>query len=60
MRKQISKPLCLVVSIIFFLSTAGYALAADSTWDSIKERKSLRIGVVQAPPWFLKDPATGK
>jgi len=60
MRKKFSQPLCLVISIIFFLLIAGNAMAADSTWDSIKERKSLRIGVVQAPPWFLKDPATGK
>jgi polar amino acid transport system substrate-binding protein len=28
-----------------------------STWDLIKDRGSLRIGVTQAPPWFFKDPA---
>ena len=60
MRKQISKMVFLVIVSFVFLSIFGHAMAAESTWDSIHQRKSLRIGVVQAPPWFLKDPATGK
>ncbi|MCP5366436.1 MAG: transporter substrate-binding domain-containing protein [Hyphomicrobiales bacterium] len=28
-----------------------------STWQAIKDRGSLRVGVTQAPPWFYKDPA---
>lgn len=37
---------------------AGTGHAQDtSTWDAIKDRGSLRIGVTQAPPWFYKDPA---
>lgn len=44
----------------FYLGIASNALAADSTWKSIHERGSLRIGVVQAPPWFYKDLATNQ
>lgn len=29
-----------------------------STWDAIKSRGDLRIGVTSAEPWFYKDPAT--
>ena len=57
MRTQSAKMICLTIVSFFFLMVVGNALAADSTWDSIHKRKSLRIGVVQAPPWFLKDPA---
>ncbi len=60
MKKQFNKGLSLVIASCFLLLFVGNARAGESTWDSIKERKSLRIGVVQAPPWFLKDPATGK
>lgn len=41
---------------------AGLTLAAapvaaqQSTWEAIKERGSLRVGVTQAPPWFAKAP----
>jgi polar amino acid transport system substrate-binding protein len=36
------------------------ALAQEqSTWDQIQETKTLRMGVLQAPPWFSKNPATG-
>jgi polar amino acid transport system substrate-binding protein len=31
-----------------------------STWEQIQETGTLRIGVTQAPPWFSKNPATGK
>ena len=37
---------------------AATARAQDgSTWQAIKDRGSLRVGVTQAPPWFYKDPA---
>jgi len=42
------------------LAVAGTAAVAQSTWDSIQERGTLRIGVTQAPPWFTKDIATGE
>lgn len=35
-------------------------LAADTTWEGINKRGSVRIGVVQAPPWFFKNPKTGQ
>jgi len=60
MKKQFCKMVCLAIVSFFLLGIVGPAMAADSTWDSIHQRKSLRIGVVQAPPWFLKDPATGQ
>ena len=60
MKKRFSKMVCLALASLFLLLMVGQATAADSTWDSIHERKSLRIGVVQAPPWFLKDLATGQ
>lgn len=43
------------------LGTVSPALSQEiSTWDAIQERGSIRVGVVQAPPWFLKDPATNE
>jgi len=60
MKKRFSKMVCLAIVSLFLLLMVGQATAAESTWDSIHERKSLRIGVVQAPPWFLKDLATGQ
>jgi ABC-type amino acid transport substrate-binding protein len=56
----LSAPVIQRIFSFFFLLIVGPAIAAESTWDSIHQRKSLRIGVVQAPPWFLKDPTTGK
>jgi len=60
MKKQFCKMVCLAIVSFLFLGIVGSAMAADSTWDTIHQRKSLRIGVVQAPPWFLKDPASGQ
>ncbi|MCR9134455.1 MAG: transporter substrate-binding domain-containing protein [Alphaproteobacteria bacterium] len=49
-----------IVATVFAISTL-FAAAAQaqegSTWDAIKDRGSLRIGVTQAPPWFYKAPA---
>lgn len=33
---------------------------AAGTLEDVKARGSLRVGVTQAPPWYSKDPATGK
>ncbi len=33
---------------------------AQSTWDAIKERGSIRLGATQAPPWYYKDPQSGQ
>jgi polar amino acid transport system substrate-binding protein len=47
--------------------TAGSGLAAmpfvaraEGTLAEIKKRGSIRVGVTQAPPWYSKDPKTGK
>lgn len=45
----------LAVATLFAVSVGARA-QETSTWDAIKERGSLRIGVTQAPPWFFKDP----
>lgn len=36
------------------------AQAPASTWDAVRKNGKLRIGVTQAPPWFSKNPTTGK
>ena len=40
----------------------GTALAQQpaSTWQQIKQRGELRIGVTPGEPWYFKDPATGE
>ena len=42
------------------LALSGVAASAQSTWDAIQDRGTLRIGVTQAPPWFTKDISSGK
>ena len=42
------------------LALSSGAALAQSTWDAIQERGSLRIGVTQAPPWFTKDISSGE
>lgn len=39
---------------------AGVPAQAASTWDEIKSRGSIRVGATQAPPWYFKDPQSGK
>lgn len=50
----------LAVFAVLAAWSAGAGAQETSTWDAIKERGSLRIGVTQAPPWFYKDPASGE
>lgn len=52
---RLAATLALVASVVVW---SGSADAQDqSTWQAIKDRGSVRIGVTQAPPWFYKDPA---
>ena len=44
---------------VFAVATAGQA-QEKSTWEAIKERGSLRVGVTQAPPWYFKDPSASE
>lgn len=36
---------------------AASGTQAQSTMDTVMDRGTLRVGVMQAPPWFYKDPA---
>ena len=51
-------------SMLFLFMTVSLmcntAFAEKTTWNAIKDRGTLRIGVVNTPPWFLKDPSTRK
>jgi polar amino acid transport system substrate-binding protein len=43
------------------LMLAPHALAqGNSSLAAIKQRRVLRVGVTQAPPWYSKDPRTGE
>ncbi len=35
------------------------AQTADSTWDGIRARRAIRLGVTPSEPWYAKDLATG-
>ncbi|MFI4988983.1 MAG: transporter substrate-binding domain-containing protein, partial [Alphaproteobacteria bacterium] len=43
---------------ILALGTGSALAQAKSTWETIKERGSIRVGVVQAEPWAFSDPLT--
>jgi polar amino acid transport system substrate-binding protein len=53
-------------SLITVLAAGGALIAiplvaeAEGTLDEVKKRGTFRVGVTQAPPWFSKDPRTGK
>lgn len=56
-KKLKSAVTALALSVAAFGLTAPDVSAQDvSTWEAIKDRGSLRVGVTQAPPWFYKDP----
>ncbi len=51
------KMAALAFAAFILLPVAGGAQAqSGSTWEAIKDRGSLRVGVTQAPPWFFKAP----
>ena len=39
---------------------AGSAAQAQSTWQQIKQKGELRIGVTPGEPWYFKDPGSGE
>ena len=59
MRKHVFSRLAATLAIIasILAGMVGAEAQQKSTWQAIKDRGSLRIGVTQAPPWFYKDPA---
>lgn len=61
MTHQVRGLLRVLFPILAMLGFAGAAGAQEkSTWDTIQETGVLRMGVTQAPPWYSKNPATGK
>ena len=49
-----------IIAVIAVGSMSASSVVAQSTWEAIQERGTLRIGVTQAPPWFTKDLRTGE
>jgi polar amino acid transport system substrate-binding protein len=52
----------MLAGIAIAVFAVGTALAQQpaSTWQQIKQRGELRIGVTPGEPWYFKDPATGQ
>jgi len=52
----------IIVGIALGAVAAGTAMAQQptSTWQQIKQRGELRIGVTPGEPWYFKDPVTGQ
>src|ERR671918_461436 len=41
-------------------ASAALSQQPASTWQQIKQRGELRIGVTPGEPWYFKDPASGQ
>jgi len=52
----------IIVALALGAVAAGTALGQQptSTWQQIKQRGELRIGVTPGEPWYFKDPGTGQ
>lgn len=59
-KKWIVKKSVTLFAFLVMTLALGMTALAQSTWQTIQKRGSLRIGVTQAPPWFSKDLRTGK
>jgi polar amino acid transport system substrate-binding protein len=64
MQRLATKLGLILVTLTIFTAVSvisGSAIAADeSTWETIMKRGSLRVGVVNTPPWFMKNPSSGE
>lgn len=49
-----------IVATALTIGTTPAVAQEPSTWEQIQSTGKLRMGVLQAPPWFSKNPATGK
>ncbi len=58
-RRGLFKAIAIAAVTLAFSSTPAVA-QEESTWEQIKSTGKLRMGVIQAPPWFSKNPTTGK
>lgn len=57
--KGLLKGVAIAVTALTIGTTQAVA-QEQSTWEQIQSTGKLRMGVLQAPPWFSKNPATGK
>ena len=48
-----------LVGALMFAGWMAGAAQAQSTWQQIKQKGELRIGVTPGEPWYFKDPASG-
>ncbi|MBV9785687.1 MAG: transporter substrate-binding domain-containing protein [Acidisphaera sp.] len=48
-----------VAAALGLAAASAQAAEESSTWDRIRGKGELRIGVTSGEPWFYKDPATG-
>lgn len=49
-----------LIAAVGMLSGIAATAEAQSTWETIQSSGKLRMGVTQAPPWYSKNPTTGK
>ncbi|MCR9239427.1 MAG: transporter substrate-binding domain-containing protein [Alphaproteobacteria bacterium] len=52
--KSVVAMVSIAVTTMLFAASGAQA---QSTMDTVQDRGTLRVGVMQAPPWFYKDPA---
>ena len=60
MSKRMFGRLFVAVALSAFVAGATQAQQPASTWQQIKQRGELRIGVTPGEPWYFKDPASGQ
>ncbi|HEY1327168.1 MAG TPA: transporter substrate-binding domain-containing protein, partial [Casimicrobiaceae bacterium] len=51
---------CLAALALTAFAAVALAQQPGSTWQQIKQRGELRIGVTPGEPWYFKDPASGQ
>jgi polar amino acid transport system substrate-binding protein len=52
--------LCVAITLGAFAAGVAHAQQTASTWQQIKQRGELRIGVTPGEPWYFKDPMSGQ
>lgn len=57
MIRHIKSAVAMVSIAVTTMLFAASGAQAQSTMDTVQDRGTLRVGVMQAPPWFYKDPA---
>ena len=61
MKYRLSRHLSGIVALVVAAVVSSAPPAqAQSTWEKIKSSGTLKMGVTQAPPWYSKNPTTGK